>query len=223
MSNRTIPLTDPLYDYLLSVSSREHPVLTELRNFTSADPMARMQIAPEQGQFMGFLAQLLNARRALDVGVFTGYSALAVALHLPEDGEVIACDTDAEKTAIATNFWKRAGVDSKITLKLGPALETLDGLLASGAQGSFDLAFLDADKTEYQAYYERCLKLLRVGGVILVDNVLWGGAVIDPADQSEDTRAIRAFNEFVHGDSRVHLSLLPLGDGLTLAMKLDHN
>ena len=219
MSNHTLQLTPPLYDYLLEISTREPPLLAELREVTTSDPMARMQIAPEQGQFMGLLARLINARRALDVGVFTGYSALSVALALPEDGEVIALDTDPEATAIARDFWERAGVDGKITLTLGPALDSLDELLASGQEGSFDLAFLDADKTEYRGYYERCLKLLRVGGLILVDNVLWGGAVIEPGEKSEDTRAILDFNAFVHTDPRVHLSLLPLGDGLTLAMK----
>lgn len=219
MSNQTLSLTAPLYDYLLNVSLRDTPLQRELREATATHPMARMQIAPEQGQFMELLARLLNARRAIDVGVFTGYSALSVARALPDEGLLIACDTDPETTAMAKGYWERAGVGHKVQLHLGPALETLDQLLGSDQAGTFDLAFLDADKTEYRDYYERCLTLLRPGGVILVDNVLWGGSVINAADQSDDTVAIRAFNEFVHGDDRVHLSLLPIGDGLTLAMK----
>ncbi len=219
MSNQTLSLTAPLYDYLLNVSLRDTPLQRELRETTANHPMARMQIAPEQGQFMELLARLLNARRAIDVGVFTGYSALSVARALPDEGELIACDTDPEATTTAQAYWERAGVAHKVQLRIGPALETLDQLIAANQSGTFDLAFLDADKTEYRDYYERCLTLLRPGGVILVDNVLWGGAVINPADHSDDTAAIRSFNEFVHGDERVHLSLLPIGDGLTLAMK----
>jgi caffeoyl-CoA O-methyltransferase len=219
MSNQTLSLTAPLYDYLLNVSLRDTPLQQELRETTAAHPMARMQIAPEQGQFMELLARMLNTRRAIDIGVFTGYSALAVARALPDEGELFACDTDAETTATAQAYWERAGVAHKVKLRIGPALDTLNQLIAADQAGTFDLAFLDADKTEYRDYYERCLTLLRPGGVILVDNVLWGGSVINPADQSDDTAAIRAFNEFVHGDERVHLSLLPIGDGLTLAMK----
>jgi predicted O-methyltransferase YrrM len=178
-----------------------------------------MQIAPEQGQFMALLVRLLGARRCLEVGVFTGYSTLAVALALPPEGRVIACDISAEYTAIARRHWDAAGVAGRIELRLGPAADTLDALLAAGGAGSYDFAFIDADKPAYPAYYERCLALLRPGGLIAVDNTLWGGAVADPADQEADTRAIRAFNGRLHGDARVDLSLAPIGDGLSLARK----
>ena len=178
-----------------------------------------MQIAPEQGQFMALLARLMGARRALEVGVFTGYSALAVALALPQDGRLVACDVSAEWTAVARRYWAEAGGAHKIALHLAPALETLAALRAGGEEGTYDLAFIDADKVNYGAYYEACLALLRPGGLVLVDNVLWGGAVADPAVQDAETRAIRAFNERLHGDPRVDLAVLPVGDGLTLARK----
>ncbi len=219
MSNKTLPLSDELYHYLLSVSLREPPLLRRLREETADDAMARMQIAPEQGQFMSMLTELLGARRAIEIGVYTGYSALCVASALPKDGELIACDVSEEWTAIASRYWKEAGVMGKIELRLAPALETLDSLLAEGQANSFDLAFIDADKAEYGAYYERSLALLRPGGVILVDNTLWGGDVINADDHSTDTEAIRAFNKMLHADERVSLSLVPIGDGLTLARK----
>jgi len=219
MSNRSISLTQSLYEYLLSVSLREPQLLLELREETAALPCAGMQIAPEQGQFMALLARLIGARRCLELGVFTGYSSLAVALALPEDGRIVACDLSEQWTAIARNYWRAAGVDHKIELRLGPAMQTLDALLAEGAGGSFDLAFIDADKSNYLAYYERALGLLRPGGLIVVDNVLWDGKVIDPEVSDQDTVAIRHFNEFLHTDPRVDLSLVPVGDGLTLARR----
>jgi predicted O-methyltransferase YrrM len=215
----THSLNDAVYDYLLEVSLREPPVLARLREETAGLPRAIMQISPEQGQFMALLAELLGARRVLEVGTFTGYSALVVALALPADGRVITCDVNEETTAIARRYWAEAGVADRIELRLGPAVDTLDALLADGGAGTFDLAFVDADKTNYDAYYERGLALLRPGGLMLVDNVLWGGAVADPLHQDEDTDAIRALNAKIHGDERVSLALLPVSDGLTLARK----
>lgn len=219
MSNKTTPLSPALHDYLLAVSLREPPALRVLRAETAAHPLARMQIAPEQGQFMALLAQICGARRCVEVGVFTGYSTLAVALALPSGGQITACDISEEYTAIARRHWDAAGVGGRIELRLGPAVATLDGLLAAGAAGSYDFAFIDADKPAYPDYFERCLALLRPGGLVAVDNTLWGGAVADPADREPDTLAIRAFNERLRGDERVDLSLLPIGDGLTLARK----
>lgn len=219
MSNRTIVMNDALYEYLLGASLRDLPVLKRLREETAKHPRARMQISPEQGQFMQLIARLMGARRCIEVGVFTGYSSLAVALALPADGHILACDVSEEFTAVARRYWKEAGVESKIELRLAPALETLDGRLKAGEAGSYDLAFIDADKSNYSGYYERILKLLRPGGLILVDNVLWSGAVIDKKDKSEDTVAIRAFNEALQRDERIDASLLPIGDGLTLARK----
>ncbi len=218
MSNRTIDLNDALYRYLLDVSLREHPVLAELRAETHRHPLANMQIAPEQGQFMALLVKMLGARRTLEIGVFTGYSALAVALALPDDGRVIACDISREYTDVARACFDKAGVAHKIVLHIAPALQTLDDLIAQGQEGAFDFAFIDADKTGYDAYYERCLRLLRAGGVIAVDNVLWGGRVALPA-MDEDTAAIQDFNRKLHQDQRIDLSMVPIGDGLTLARK----
>src|SRR5579872_6577226 len=203
MSNRTISMTDGLYDYLLKVSLREAPLLKRLRDETAAHPRATMQISPEQGQFMQLLARLMAARRCIEVGVFTGYSSLAVALALPADGHILACDVSEEFTAVARRYWKEAGVERKIELRLAPALETLDTCLKAGEAGSYDFAFIDADKTNYSGYYERILKLLRPGGLVTVDNVLWDGAVIDRQDKTEDTVAIRKFNESLHADKRV--------------------
>lgn len=219
MSNQSLALTPELYRYLLDVSLRESQVLRELREHTLRMPEARMQIAPEQGQFMALLARLLGARRALEIGVFTGYSALCVASVLPPDGRLIACDLSPEFTRVAQQYWARAGVAERIDLRLAPAAETLAALLAAGDAGTFDLAFIDADKTGYAGYYEQCLTLLRPGGLILVDNVLWNGRVLDSATDDPDTRAIQAFNRQVQGDTRVDLSLVPIGDGLTLLRK----
>lgn len=219
MSNRTIVMNDPLYEYLLGASLRDLPLLKRLREETAKHPRAQMQISPEQGQFMQLLTKLMGARRCIEVGVFTGYSSLCVALALPADGRILACDVSEEFTSVARRYWKEAAVEQKIELKLAPALETLDGRLKAGEAGSYDLAFIDADKSNYSGYYERILKLLRPGGLVLVDNVLWDGAVIDKTDKSADTVAIRAFNEALLSDERVDISLLPVGDGLTLARK----
>lgn len=219
MSNRTITLTESLYQYLLDHSLREDAIARALRERTASHEWARMQIAPEQGQFMTLLAELVGARHAVEVGTFTGYSALCLARALPADGRLICCDVSEEWTAIGIPYWEQAGVRERIDLRIAPALETLDELLAEGGAVQFDLAFIDADKTSYADYYERCLQLLRPGGLLLFDNTLWGGAVADPDDQDADTVALRALNERLHGDERVTLSLVPIGDGLTLARK----
>jgi predicted O-methyltransferase YrrM len=219
MSNRSISLTDSLYQYLLSVSLRESQLLLDLREETSVMPAGRMQISPEQGQFMALLMRLIGARRCLEVGVFTGYSSLSVAMALPDDGRIVACDVSEKWTTIARNYWRAAGVEHKIDLRLAPAVETLDGLIASGQAGAYDAAFIDAGKPNYLAYYERVLVLLRSGGLVLVDNTLWGGKVADKEYSDVDTVALRHFNEVLHADARVDLSMLPVGDGLTLARK----
>lgn len=218
MSSRTIQMTDRLYDYLLKVSLREPPLLAALRAETAKLPMAGMQISPEQGQFMALLAELIGARRAIEVGTFTGYSALCVAQALPPDGKLIACDISEEFTSVARRYWAKAGLADRIELRLAPALDTLKSLLAGGA-GSFDFAFIDADKTQYDAYYEAILKLLRPGGLIAIDNVLWSGAVADGRKRDADTVALRALNEKLKTDKRISLSMLPIGDGLTLVRK----
>ncbi len=219
MPRKTVTLTDALYDYLLEVSLREPPLLARLREETAGMPRSMMQIAPDQGQFMALLAELIGARRVIEVGTFTGYSALAVARALPADGKIVACDIDPETAAVAQRYWDEAGLADKIDLRLGPALETLDALLAEGEAGRFDYGFIDADKTNYDLYYERVLELLRPGGLMLIDNVLWDGAVADPARDDEDTVALRTLNAKIHGDERVSIALLPVGDGLTLARK----
>lgn len=219
MSNKTLGLNDRLAEYLQSVSLREPEILTELRQETSHHPMSTMQIAPEQGQFMALLVQLMGARKTLEIGVFTGYSALVVALALPPDGKVVACDVNEEFTAIARRYWEKAGVTNKIDLYLAPAIATLDQLLESGQANTFDFAFIDADKSNYDNYYERALQLVRPGGLIAIDNVLWSGAVADPQIQDTRTNAIRALNQKLHQDERVTLSLIPIADGLTLALK----
>lgn len=219
MSNKTLMLPDRLYRYLLEVSLRETELQRQLREETAKDSMARMQIAPEQGQFMALLVDLLGARRVLEIGVYTGYSALCMASALPPDGRLVACDMSEEWTRIARRYWHAAGVADRIDLRLAPAMDTLAALLADGQEASFDFAFIDADKREYQDYFEETLKLLRVGGLMAIDNTLWNGSVIDPDDKSEDTIAIRSFNEYLHGDDRISLSLVPIGDGLTLARK----
>lgn len=219
MSSETINLTPELYHYLQKISLREHKVLKELREETHQLKKSTMQISPEQGQFLALLIEVLNAKKTLDIGVFTGYSALAVALAMPTNGQVIACDVNVEWTSIAKRFWEKAGVANKISLRLAPANETLDQLLAVREAGSFDFAFIDADKANYANYYEKSLILLRQGGIIAVDNVLWGGNVINPAINDVDTQAIRDLNELIAKDERVSVSLLPIGDGLTLARK----
>jgi predicted O-methyltransferase YrrM len=218
MSEKTF-LERSLHDYLLSVSLREPALLQQLRQETADHPMSQMQIAPEQGQFMALLVQLIGAKKTLEIGVFTGYSSLAVALALPPDGKIIACDVSDEYTAIAQRYWKLAGVADKIDLRIAPALETLDQLLADGQANTFDFAFIDADKSNYERYYERSLQLVRKGGLIALDNVLWSGQVADPTVQDTRTSAIRSLNAKLHQDDRISLSMLAIADGLTLALK----
>jgi len=219
MSNRTLNLTEDLYTYLLSVTSREPEILKKLREETSHLPMSQMQIGPDQGQFMRLLVQLIGAKKTLEVGVFTGYSSLSVALALPADGRIIACDVSEEWTSVAQRYWKEAGVENKIHLILAPAKQTLRHLIADGRSETFDFAFIDADKENYDTYYEYSLKLLRQGGLIAIDNVLWSGRVADPNINDKDTVAIRELNQKLHHDERITLSMLSIGDGLTLAMK----
>ncbi len=219
MSRETINLRPQLYDYILANSLREPEVLRRLRDETAGLSAANMQIAADQGQFMALLVKLMGATSIVEVGTFTGYSALAMALALPEDGRMVCCDISEEWTAIARRYWRAAGVADRIELVLQPALDTLDRLLAEHRGGDFDFAFIDADKENYDAYYEHCLELIRPGGLIAVDNVLWGGAVVDPAKADADTRAIRLFNERRVADHRVDISLVPIGDGLTLLRK----
>ncbi len=207
------------YQYLLSVSVREPEIARRLREETQQLKNAQMQIGPDQGQFMQLLVQLLRARKTLEVGVFTGYSALWVAMGLPDDGRMIACDISEEYTSVAKRYWKQAGVDQKIDLRLRSARDTLDELVKTGEAGTFDFAFIDADKTNYENYYERALQLLRVGGLIAIDNTIWSGRVADPKERDADTVAIRRLNEKLFRDERVTLSMLTVGDGLTLAMK----
>ena len=217
---KDIGLDNRLYEYLLSVSLREAEVLTKLRQETSQHSASIMQISPLQGQFMALLIKLLAAKKTLDIGVFTGYSSLVVALALPETGKVVACDRDPTATAIARRYWQEAGVEDKIDLRLAPALDTLDKLIEEGHTGSFDFAFIDADKRNYANYYERALTLVRPRGIIAIDNVLWFGSVADPKDTDKRTVAIREFNQKLHQDTRVEISMLPIADGLTLALKL---
>jgi predicted O-methyltransferase YrrM len=219
MSSRHLPINDALIEYIRSVSPPEPDLLRRLRDETAAEPLAVMQITPEQGAFMGVLMRLLNAHRTIEVGVFTGYSALCVAMALPEDGRIIACDVSEPWTAVARRYWREAGVDHKIDLRLQPAVRTLDELLDGGGASTFDFAFIDADKVSYAAYYERCLQLVRPGRLIAVDNTLWSGRVADAAVIDEDTVALRRFNEALAVDERVRMALLPMGDGLTLAVK----
>ncbi|MEG4115125.1 MULTISPECIES: class I SAM-dependent methyltransferase [unclassified Microcoleus] len=219
MANSTLGLENQLYDYLLSISLREPDILASLREETAKHPMAQMQIAPEQGQFMELVVQLMGATKTLEIGVFTGYSSLCVALALPSNGQIIACDVSEEYTAIARRYWEAAGVANKISLQLGPAINTLDKLIAEGQAGTFDFAFIDADKENYEAYFERSLQLVRNGGLIVIDNVLWSGRVADPQVQDESTTAIRTFNDKLRNDPRVTLSVVPIADGLTLALK----
>jgi caffeoyl-CoA O-methyltransferase len=219
MSSRTLSLNDTIHEYLLAANRPLPPLWQALREETQQMPMGGMQISAEQGHFLRFLVEILGAKKVLEVGVFTGYSALAVASALPPDGLLIACDVSDEWTSIGRRYWQEAGIAPRIDLRLAPALETLDALLAEGHAGTFDFAFIDADKTSYDAYYERILQLLRPGGVLSVDNVLWGGRTADETDQSEDTVALRKLNLKIRDDARVSMVMLPIGDGLTLAMK----
>ena len=219
MTRTTLPLTEPLHRYLLANSLREHPALERLREETARLPGAGMQIAPEQGQFMALLIELIGARRVLEIGCFTGYSALAMALALPPAGRLITLEANPEPVEIGRRAWAAAGVADRIEVRIGLALDSLDALLAESLARTFDLAFIDADKKSYDAYYERALRLVRAGGLILIDNVLWGGAVADLAEHDRQTDALRALNAKLHRDERISLSLLPIGDGLTLARK----
>ncbi len=219
MSNRTLAISESIYQYLCDHSLREDPILKELRDHTYDMEERAMQIAPEQGQFMQMLIKLIGAKNTIEVGVFTGYSSLAIALALPEDGRIVACDVNPQYTSVAEKFWVSAGVREKIDLRIGPARDTLSELISDGLAGTFDFAFIDADKVNYDHYYELCLQLIRPGGLITVDNVLWGGAVADDSINDTDTTSIRALNDKLHRDERIDLSLVPIGDGLTLAMK----
>jgi predicted O-methyltransferase YrrM len=218
VGKRTLNLTDSLYQYVLDHSLREHPAQTALRIATSSHRAAGMQIAPEQGQLMALLIKLMGARQTIEVGVFTGYSALTVALALPPDGRILACDINDEYTRIGKPYWQQAGVADKIELHLAPALQTLDARLDAGEAGNYDFAFIDADKSNYDAYYERCLRLVRRGGLIAIDNTLWDGAVASQS-QDPDTLALQALNAKLHVDARIELSMLPIADGLTLALR----
>ena len=217
--SRHFSFDEPTYQYLVKTSVRETDVARCLREETQQLPMAQMQIGPDQGQFLQLLVQLIQAKKTLEVGVFTGYSSLWVAQALPDEGKIVACDVSEEYTAVARRYWKEAGVDHKIDLRLRPALETLDELLAQGGASTFDFAFIDADKSNYDNYYERALQLIRTGGLIAVDNTIWSGRVANPNESDTDTVAIRKLNEKLHRDERVALSMLTVGDGLTLAMK----
>jgi predicted O-methyltransferase YrrM len=219
MSVRNIGLPDNVYEYLVAHAVRDSAIKRRLREETAKLPLGMMQIGPDQGQFMGLLVELIGARRVLEIGTFTGYSALCVAEAMGPQGRMICCDISEEFTAIARRYWREAGIADRIDLRLGPATETLDKLLATGEAGKFDFAFIDADKTSYDAYYERSLKLVRAGGLIAIDNVLWGGEVANPADQSEDTVAIRRLNDKLAKDDRITLAMVSIGDGLTLARK----
>jgi len=219
MTRGAIDLPGKLVEYVIAVGVRENAVQRRLRAATRSIPSGGMQIGPEQAALMQLLVRAIGARRCIEIGTFTGYSALAVALALPPGGRIVCCDMSEEWTSIARRYWRSACVAGKIQLELGPALATLDALLPKN-KGKFDFAFIDADKTNYADYYERCLKLLRRGGLIAIDNTLWHGRVIDRRDRSADTRAIRLFNLKLRRDRRVEISLIPIGDGLTLALRL---
>lgn len=219
MSNRNDNIPEQLYDYILESSLRDQPVLKKLREKTAEIPMSIMQISPDQGQFMAFMAKTIGAKKTLEVGVFTGYSSLIIAQALPDDGKVIACDISEEYTRIAKPFWEEAGVAHKIDLRIGPAIESLDALIADGQSGTFDFAFIDADKETYPQYYERSLQLIRPGGIILLDNAFLGGRVADTSNTNETTSIMRKLNNDLKNDDRVDVSLLSIGDGLYLACK----
>jgi caffeoyl-CoA O-methyltransferase len=212
-------LDDRLHDYVVAHGAREPAILARLRAETAGLRLAGMQIGADEGALLAMLVRLIGARRCLEIGVYTGYSSLCVALALPAGGRITACDRSEEWTAVARRYWREAGVADRIDLRLGPALATLDSLIAAGAAGTYDFAFIDADKENYAGYYERCLALLRPGGLVAIDNVLWDGAVVDPAKQDADTAAIRALNERVRDDARVDICMIPLADGVTLARK----
>lgn len=220
MSRSTLALTDELREYILNVSLREHPLLAALREETAQHPEAKMQISPDQGQFMATLLRLIQARSVLEIGTFTGYSTLAMMLALPSDGHIVACDISEDYTKVARRYWSEAGVADRITLHIAPASQTLDELLANGKANTFDAAFIDADKESYDVYFERSLGLVRPGGLIMIDNVLRGGDAANPATESEATQSIQALNKKLHQDSRVHLTLVPIGDGVTLLQKV---
>ena len=220
MSRSTLTMTPELLAYLADVGVREDKILAKCRADTAKMEMGMMQISPEQGGFMQMLVRLTHAHRCIEVGVFTGYSSLAVALALPADGHITALDVSEEYTSKAQRYWKDAGIEKMIDLRIAPATESLQELIDDGAVGSYDFAFIDADKTGYDAYYEACLELLRPGGLIAIDNVLWSGNVADPDANDENTAALKALNEKIHGDERVHMTLVPIGDGLLLAQKL---
>lgn len=219
MSSTNYLLQDKIYDYLIAASLREPPILKRLREETAKLPMSIMQVAPDQGQFMSFLVKLTGVRKAIELGVYTGYSSLAVALVLPPDGRLIACDINDDYTSVAKRYWDEAGVAEKIDLRLGPALDTLNELIEAGEAGSYDFAFIDADKIEYAEYFEQCLHLLRVGGLILVDNVFGFGKVFNESNTDEAVQAVCTFNKKLLNDNRVDISMMPIGDGLTLARK----
>ncbi len=219
MSSVTLCLSENLYEYMKGVSLREPDILRRLRQETARDPMHMMQISQEQGQFMGLLIKILGAARTLEIGVYTGYSSLCVGMALPENGRLVACDISREWTAVARKYWKEAGLSTKIDLRLAPALQSLEKLIRDGESGTYDFAFIDADKENYDGYYEGCLKLLRTGGLIAIDNVFWGGKAAEKDAPDEETRAIQALNEKIHRDERVDLSMIPIGDGLTLVRK----
>jgi predicted O-methyltransferase YrrM len=219
MANQTLGFDRQFYSYYQSICVRESPILAQLRQETASQPMAVMQIAPEQGQFMAFLVQAIGAKKTLEVGVFTGYSSLVVALALPPQGKVIACDVSEEYTSIARRYWQEAGVDHKIDLRIAPAVETLDQLIAEGESNSFDFVFIDADKSNYDRYYEQALQLVRTGGIIAIDNVFWSGRVADADTTDNRTKIIRSLNAKIQQDERINISVIPIGDGLTLVMK----
>jgi caffeoyl-CoA O-methyltransferase len=219
LGNRTLSIDDRVYDYLLSVSLKESDLLAQLREETAGIKFSEMQIAPEQGQFMAMLVKLMGARRALEIGTFTGYSSVVIATALPEDGELVCCDDSEEWTSMARKYWQQAGLEDRINFKLGDASKTLRAMIDEGREGTFDFIFIDADKQNYPLYYELSLKLLRAGGLIAVDNTLWSGDVADPGNDEPGTRAIRRFNEMLKQDERVEISLVTIGDGLTLVYK----
>ncbi len=220
MSRSTVTLTDELRQYILDISLREHPLLSALREETAQHPDAKMQISPDQGQFMATLLRLIQAKTVLEIGTFTGYSALVMTLALPPDGHLVACDVSEDFTNIARRYWSEAGVNDRIALYIGPASETLSTLIESGKENTFDAAFIDADKESYDIYFEKSLQLIRPGGLLMIDNVLRNGDAANPMSESTETQSIQSLNKKLHQDSRIHLSVVPIGDGLTIAQKI---